>query len=247
MAFRTFLSSLGINAPEVDTRPGRTVVRPGEELGFTVVVRGGGAAVEVDRLLVELVLRTEASENSDTSWANPDTALSVVIDPFELAAGEERVFERTLTVPWTLPLTHARGTALKGARSALRTTLEIDNAVDRGDFDEIQVHGLPVQDAFFAAFEKLGFRFHEAEGKKGYARQQKTRTGGFRQELEFWFPASYRYTAGGQLEVGLVPTGPDEVEALIGSLDPVFFTAKEMTVEKWAEWLDATCRPRWAN
>ncbi|GHB58360.1 hypothetical protein GCM10010377_56650 [Streptomyces viridiviolaceus] len=243
MAFRTFLSSMGINAPAVDTVPGRTAVRPGDELPFKILVRGGGADVKVDRLAVELVIRVEESETTETNWTDPHVLATSDTGAFALAAKEDREFEGSLAIPWEMPLTHALGRRLKGARCALRTTMEIDNAVDRGDFDEIAVHARPVQDAMFQAFADLGFRFDEAEVKKHFRNFQQTQTLGYCQELEFWFPASYNRQD--QLEMTVITPDAESVEVIPGSTGSFLFTADELDVQRWTSWLDEFCRERW--
>ncbi|MBD0418458.1 sporulation protein [Streptomyces sp. TRM S81-3] len=245
MAFRTFLSSMGINAPAVDTVPGRDAVRPGEELPFEVVVRGGGADVKVDRLAVELLIRVEDSESTETGWTNPHVLASSDTGSFALAAKEDRVFESSLVIPWEMPLTHALGNRLKGARCALRTTMEIDNAVDRGDFDEIAVHARPVQDAMFQAFADLGFRFDEAEVKQYYRNFQQTQTLPYCQELEFWFPSSYHRQD--QLEMSVITADAESVEVIPGAAGSFLFAADELDVQRWTSWLDEFCRERWAR
>ncbi|WP_432089240.1 sporulation protein [Streptomyces sp. bgisy095] len=245
MAFRAFFSALGINAPEADTVPDQTAVYPGEELPFKVAVRGGGADVQVERLTVELVIRVEDSESTEAGWANPQVVTSIGIGPFTLAAKDEQSFEGSVAIPWEMPLTHALGSRLKGAQCALRTTMAIDNAVDRGDFDEIAVHARPVQDAMFQAFADLGFRFAEAEVKKHYRNHQQTQTMAYCQELEFWFPTSYNRLD--QLEMTVITARPDSVEVIPGSIGSFLFTAEELDVSTWTSWLDDFCRSRWSR
>ncbi|MDI3403965.1 sporulation protein [Streptomyces cavernicola] len=244
MAFRAFFSALGINAPEADTVPARTDVHPGEELPFRVAVRGGGADVQVDRLTVELVIRVEEYEAAETGWAAPQVIASVELGSCTLPAKQELTFEGTVAIPWEMPLTHALGQGLKGARCALRTTMAIDNAVDRGDFDEIAVHARPVQDAMFQAFANLGFRFAEAEVKKHYRNHQRTQKLPYCQELEFWFPSSYNRQS--QLEMTVITAQPDSVEVIPGSIGSYLFTADQLDVAAWTNWLDDFCRSRWS-
>ncbi|GAA3790217.1 sporulation protein [Streptomyces phyllanthi] len=189
MAFRKFLSSLGINAPEVETVLDRTVVRPGESLTANITVRGGGADVEIERFAVELVVRFESHGETEARYLNP--IFTYTFDaPFVLRAGETRTEKVALELPWEMPLTHALGRPLTGAYSAVRTLLAIDGAVDRGDVDPVEVHALPAQDAVLRALEELGFRRVEAEVKPGHAHGTR-QSADWWQEIEHRFPAAY--------------------------------------------------------
>ncbi|TMQ89680.1 hypothetical protein ETD83_38900 [Actinomadura soli] len=180
MAFRTFLSSFGVNAPEVTTILESDEVRPGGTVHARVSVKGGGADVRVERIAVQVVTRVEAAEATEKSWDNPGVVAVQSLPAFELAAGEAGEHRVAIEVPWEMPITHALGRRLRGTRAAVRTILEIGRAVDRGDFDEIAVHALPAQDLFFGAYEALGFRFDEAEVKTGRV------NGGRNQTSKFW-------------------------------------------------------------
>lgn len=240
MAFRAFLSSLGINAPDVETVLDTTVVRPGDRLGATVTVRGGGADVRVERLVVDLVTRVEAFE-TNAAWNRPGVVVSRTVGAFDLAAGETVEHRVEFDIPWEMPLTHALGLPLKGARTAVRTSLEIDNAVDRGDFDEISVHALPAQDVFFTAYHALGFRFDEAEVKKYRCTGGDNQTLAYCQELEFFFPTGYGWQPGAQLET-LFIARPDSLDLITGSLGPYAFAYAELDVDTAKGWLDEHLR-----
>ncbi|WP_157964031.1 sporulation protein [Actinocorallia populi] len=241
MAFRKFLSSLGINAPGVDTVLDTPVVTPGGTLRGSIRVRGGGADVRIERLRVELVVRVEANEPDATGWHAPGVVHSYEIDAFDLPEGKTLDFPLALEVPWEMPLTHALGLPLKGARAAIRTTVEIDNALDKGDFDEIDVHALPAQDAFFAAYRDLGFRFDEAEVKHYRCQGGDNQTLPYCQELEFWFPADYGLAPGSQLETLLIARS-DSLDLITGTSGPHPFSYAGLTADSATEWLDAHLR-----
>ncbi|CAL9579819.1 Sporulation-control protein spo0M [Streptomyces sp. enrichment culture] len=243
MAFRTFLSALGVNAPTAETTVENPDVRPGEELRCRTVVKGGGAAVRVDRFALELVTRVEAREPSDTGWSNPGVVdVSALDEGFVLEAGQTLDFTTTFAVPWEMPLTHALGMPLKGARTAVRTVLEIDRAVDRGDFDEVRVHALPAQDVFFQAYLDLGFRFDEAEVKDYVCTGGENQTLRYCQELEFWFPPEYRRES--QLET-LFIARHDSLDLITGSKGPYPFRYADLDRESWTAWLDEHLRSLW--
>ncbi|WUI01299.1 sporulation protein [Spirillospora sp. NBC_00431] len=244
MALRRLLSSVGVNAPSVETLLERSAIYPGQQLPVTVVMRGGGADVEVGRLVVELVVRVEESEPTETEWNNPQVVTSFQVDRFVLRAGSEVPYKGVLEVPWGMPLTHVLGAPLKGGRCAVRTTIEIDNAVDKGDFDELQVHGLPVHDAMFRAFADHGYRFDEAEVKAHWRNHHTLQTLPYCQELEFWYPPAYRNSA--QLEMVLIVT-KDMVEVIPGSVGAYQFAPATLDHAWWSRWIEHFCEPRWSS
>ncbi|MFF8829173.1 sporulation protein [Streptomyces sp. NPDC015131] len=201
MAFRKFLSALGVGAPEVETTLSTAAVRPGDRLEGRVTLRGGGADTTIQRLGLEVVGRFEDLE-SDSGWKNPGVLVaSHPVGPFTLRAGETAHWDLGFDLPWEMPLTHALSMPVNGGRVAVRTEVAIDNAVDRGDFDEFRVHALPAQDRLLRILRERGFRYDEAELKRGYA-EGADQAVDFWQEFEFWWPAAYELT--GQLEVQFV-------------------------------------------
>ncbi|MFI0411082.1 sporulation protein [Actinomadura sp. 3N508] len=246
MAFRTFLSSLGINAPEVTTILESDEVRPGGTVRARVALKGGGAGVRVERIAVQLVTRVEAAEPTEKSWDNPGVVASQALPAFELAAEEVEEHRIAIDVPWEMPITHALGRRMRGTRAAVRTILEIGNAVDRGDFDEIAVHALPAQDLFFGAYESLGFRFDEAEVKTGRVNGGRNQTSKFWQELEFFFPADYGRGPAARLETVFIAR-PDSLDLITGPHGPYPFDYTGLTLDACTSWLDEHCRSLWQN
>ncbi|MFJ5777572.1 sporulation protein [Streptomyces sp. NPDC093094] len=248
MALRTFLRTLGSNAPSVDTVTGTGRILPGAPLDLTVHLRGGGADLDVERLRLELVVRAEDREaDGSTAWNNPYVVTAVTEGPFRLPAGAHLTREVRVDVPWTMPFTHARGERLRGSRVAVRTELAVDGAVDRGDFDEIEVHALPAQDMLFGIYEDLGFRFHESEVKvfsqPWPERYRSRRSTDYWQELDFHFPDSWDYK-GWELETVLI-TFADELDLHPGGNPPVTLSYADMDREKWAQAVERHVRRHW--
>lgn len=248
MAFRTFLSALGVNAPRVETIVDTPSVRPGDTLRCTVHVQGGGADVEIERLRLDLVVRAEdMEEDGSTAWKNPYTIVEADLGGFRLPAGETLAHPVALDVPWDMPLTHERGRPLRGARVAVRTELSIDNALDKGDFDEVQVHALPAQDMVFQVYEDLGFRFHESEVKIMAARwknMEDRRPSPYWQELDFFFPPSWNQGAY-ELETVLV-TFDGELDVHPGGYPAVTLRYADQDRAAWTAAIDQHIRKYWS-
>ncbi|MEU6846131.1 sporulation protein [Streptomyces sp. NPDC046716] len=242
MAFRKFLSSLGVGAPDVETTLNTSAVRPGDQLHCNVELRGGSVDIELQQIRIQLVARFEDREETEVLWGNPGVLKSLVLgERVALRAGDSVNGQVTMDVPWETPLTHVLGgRPLKGARVAVRTELSIENSVDPGDFDEIQVHALPAQDALLQAYSNLGFRFDEAEVKKGTPKGGQNSQVDFWQEIEMWFPQEYR-RPGGQVE-SVFFARHDSLDLVTGSLGPFTFPYDNIDVAGWTAWLDQHLR-----
>ncbi|NYI03646.1 sporulation protein [Allostreptomyces psammosilenae] len=240
MAFRKFLSALGVNAPSVETVLTTGDVRPGDTVTGHVTVQGGGADVDIEHLTLELVVRAEERESDEHAWQNPYPVTSQRWDgPLRLEAGGTRTHEFALELPWETPLTHSNGRRVPGARAAVRTTLAIDNAVDRGDLDELAVHPLPLQQRLLDAYAELGFRLSEAEVKLGTVNGGHNQKSGHWQEFEIYAPPGrYNLT---RLETVFIARA-DSLDLITGAHGPFPAPYAELAERDWTGWLDEVLR-----
>lgn len=249
MAFRKFLSALGVDAASVETVVENPKVSPGGTLRCVVTVVGGGADVDIERVRLEVVVRAEDLEQGNkAAWKHPYTVVASDLEGFRLPAGETVTVRAEVRLPWEMPLTHALGTPIAGGRAAVRTELVVGKAVDQGDFDEIEVHALPAQDAILQAYTDLGFRLREAEVKIGFlpeqAPQMQTRqTAECWQEIDFFFPESWGQGLG-ELE-SLFIAREDSLDAHPGGYPPVTFVYDELDRQVWTETLEKHVRGHW--
>lgn len=249
MAFRKFLSALGVNAPSVETVVENPQVSPGGTLRVVVTAVGGGADVDIERVRLEVVVRAEDLEQgSKTAWKRPYTVVTVDLDGFRLPAGETVTVRGEVVLPWEMPLTHGLGTPISGGRAAVRTELAVDKAVDQGDFDEFEVHALPTQDAILQAYTDLGFQLHEAEVKIGFLPKlqpsiQCRQTEQWWQEIDFFFPESWNL---GRSELeSLFITREDSLDAHPGGYPSITFAYDELDQQAWTERLEKHARSHW--
>ncbi|MFG2296590.1 sporulation protein [Streptomyces sp. NPDC048603] len=240
MAFRRILTALGKNGPSVETVVETPEVRPGGMLRCAVTAVGGAADADIERIGLELVVRAEDHEFDRAAWKHPYTVATADFDGFRLAAGETVTRHVEMQVPWEMPLTHGRGEAIPGGRAAVRTRLAVDKAVDQGDFDEIQVHALPAQDAILQAYADLGFRMHEAEVKIGLLKQapnmRARQTAKYWQEIDLYFPESSEW-ARHELETVFIAR-EDSLDAHPGGNPPARFVYADLDQAAWTESLD---------
>ncbi|MGW2045708.1 sporulation protein [Streptomyces sp. NPDC001858] len=191
MVFKRLLGAIGIGGPSVDTVLDGGAVLPGGALSGQVHLRGGGAAVEIEEIGLELVARVEAEHEEGESEGVVAFERYVVGGGFRLGEDEERRVPFTVAVPWETPVTELYGQPL-GVVLGVRTELVVADARDRGDLDPLTVRPLPVQEAVLEALGQLEFGFRSADLEHG-------RIGGtgqrlpFYQEIELTPPARYAH------------------------------------------------------
>ncbi|WP_327254399.1 sporulation protein [Streptomyces sp. NBC_01244] len=251
MAFRKFLSALGVNAPSVETVIENPQVSPGGTLRCVVTAVGGGVDVDIERVRLEVVVRAEDHEyNHKTAWKHPYTVVTADLEGFRLPAGETVTVHGEVVLPWEMPLTHALGAPIAGGRAAVRTELAVDKSVDQGDFDEFEVHALPAQDAILQAYTDLGFRLHEAEVKIGFhptiAPSMKSRqTERYWQEIDFFLPEHMTW---GTLELETVFTArEDSLDTHPGGYPPATFFYDDLDQQAWTETLEKHVTTYWPS
>ncbi|WP_314224338.1 sporulation protein [Streptomyces zaehneri] len=192
MVFKRLLGAIGVGGPSVDTVLDGEAVMPGGALSGQVRLRGGGAAVEIEEIGLELLARVEAEHEEGESEGTVAFERYVVGGGFLLDADEERSVPFSVTVPWETPVTELYGQPL-GVVLGVRTELAVADARDRGDLDPLVVRPLPVQEAVLEALGQLGFGFRSADLEHG-------RIGGtgqrlpFYQEIELTPPPRYAHT-----------------------------------------------------
>ncbi|WP_030381094.1 MULTISPECIES: sporulation protein [unclassified Streptomyces] len=183
MVFKRLLGAMGVGGPSVDTvldggDGGGVAVRPGGVLSGQVRLEGGGSAVEIEHIALELLARVEAEHEEGESEGTVAFERFVVGGGFRLDEGERRSVPFQVTLPWETPVTELYGQPL-GIVLGVRTELAVAGARDKGDLDPLTVAPLPVQEAVLEAFGQLGFGFRSADLEYGHI-------GGTGQRLPFY-------------------------------------------------------------
>ncbi|MER6955264.1 sporulation protein [Streptomyces sp. NPDC000618] len=166
MVFKRLLGAIGIGGPSVDTVLDGGAVLPGGALSGQVRLQGGGAAVKIEEIGLELVARVEAEHEEGESEGTVAFERYVVGGGFRLGEDEERSVPFTVTVPWETPVTELYGQPL-GVVLGVRTELVVADGRDRGDLDPLTVRPLPVQEAILEALGQLEFGFRSADLELG--------------------------------------------------------------------------------
>ncbi|AGS72499.1 sporulation protein [Streptomyces collinus] len=178
MVFKRLLGAIGVGGPSVDTVLDGGAVRPGAPLSGRVLLRGGGSAVEIEHVGLELIARVEAEHEEGESEGTAVFERFTVGGGFRLGEQEERELRFGVPLPWETPVTELYGRPL-GIVLGVRTEVAVAGARDKGDLDPLAVRPLPVQEAVLEALGALGFGFRSADLELG-------RIGGTGQRLPFY-------------------------------------------------------------
>ncbi|MCF2533735.1 sporulation protein [Yinghuangia soli] len=184
MVFKKFMASMGAGGASVETELYRPDVTPGGVAEGVIRIQGGKVDQTIEGLYVELRAVVEVETEDGEYKVNQDFARLQVGGGFQLREGAVHDVQFQLPIPWETPVTVFRGVQLRGTSIGVRTELEIDRAVDKGDLDPVNVHPIPAQSAILDAFGNLGFHFKGADLEKGHIRNTRQRLP-FYQEIEF--------------------------------------------------------------
>ncbi|WP_432153228.1 sporulation protein [Streptomyces tricolor] len=177
MVFKRLLDATGVGGPSVDTVLDDGPVLPGGALTGRVLLRGGGEAVEVEHIGLELIARVEAEHAEGGSEGAVAFERFTVGGGFRLGGQEERELAFSVPLPWETPVTELHGRPL-GSVLGVRTEVAVAGSRDKGYLDPLSVRPLPVQEAVLEALGGLGFGFRSAALEYG-------RIGGTGQRLPF--------------------------------------------------------------
>ncbi|KOX02947.1 sporulation protein [Streptomyces sp. NRRL B-3648] len=210
MVFKRLLGAIGVGGPSVDTVLDGGAALPGGALAGRVLLRGGGAAVEVEHIGLELIARVEAEHAEGESEGTVVFERFTVGGGFRLGEHAERELPFSVPLPWETPVTDLHGQPL-GIVLGVRTEVAVAGARDKGDLDPLAVRPLPVQEAVLEALGGLGFGFRSADleyGRIGGTGQQLP----FYQEIELTPPPQYAHAVG-EIELTFLasPTGVEVV------------------------------------
>jgi sporulation-control protein len=188
--FKKWLSSIGlIGGAKVDTRLTSESFVPGEQVSGEVHITGGEDTQEFGRIYLEVVTYYK----HDDSVHEHAVAHHDVEDHISVAPGEERA------IPFSFALPHETPLSLGHTSVSVKTGLEIPNAIDPSDTDEIRVTPTSMQQAVLDAAGSLGFHLQQVENEYN---PRKGAPLPFVQQLEFR-PRGRRY-AGHVEELELV-------------------------------------------
>ncbi|NEW05053.1 sporulation protein [Paenibacillus sp. SYP-B3998] len=167
--FKKMLAKVGIGNIEVDTQFYTEVFVPGEVVEGVVIAKGGSVEQTVDQLYFQLVTEyikpVEKDEDRDGRTEIHFQTETFVIANFVL--GERLVFMpgETIEIPFSILLPHETPISIGINPIWIHTGLDVDNAIDPTDRDDIEIVAHPFSAIIFEALEALGFQVRKAENE----------------------------------------------------------------------------------
>ena len=206
MGFRRLLSSVGVGAATVDTRLAKSEFAPGDEVRGVVEIRGGDVEQEIRgiRLEVQTYYKREVGDNTVTDTGTIESF--DVSGPRVVQPNSEEKVEVAFRLPHETPLTLGRSSVW------VRTSLDVERAIDPSDSDGITVLPNPTMRFVLDSFEKLGFRVREVDNEELPHRLRRRLP--FAQEIEFVATGGEFRGRFDEVELVMFPS-EDEVELLL--------------------------------
>lgn len=167
------MASLGVGAAKVDTQLEKERFAAGEEVRGKVVMKGGNAEQQIDR--IHLFLMTEVVKEVDDRKVREEEIIHRfnIAESFTLKEGEDKEIDFSFTLPLNTPASFGR------LPIWFQTGLDIPMAVDPKDRDFIHVDpSESVQTILTALQHELGFSLRKVE-------MEEARRGHIVQEFEF--------------------------------------------------------------
>lgn len=153
--FKRVLASVGIGAAQVNLMLHQDVVHAGDSISGVVRIEGGKVSQQIDEVNAYVMTRyiREISDHKK----NVDIALAQFRLAGKFTAEPEQVYEFPVTIhiPANTPVTMGRGQVW------IQTGLDIKEALDPKDVDQLQVKPHPYADIVLDAVHQLGFRLRE--------------------------------------------------------------------------------------
>lgn len=155
--FNRVLAGIGIGGAKVDTLLEKASYWPGEEVRGVVRIQGGQVSQRLDRIYLSVMTTFLREMNDSKIRQSAALAKIAVSEPMEIQPNERREVPFAFRLPERTPISMGRGAAW------IRTTADIEAAVDPTDEDRIEVRPHPYMETVFAAMQRIGFRIREVE------------------------------------------------------------------------------------
>ncbi|UKS30508.1 sporulation protein [Paenibacillus sp. HWE-109] len=167
--FKKMLARVGIGNIDLDTQFHTEEFIPGEIVEGVIIAKGGSVEQKVDRIyfqiMTEYVKPVETDSNRDGRVEVRMQKENVVVA--NILLGESLIFApgQTIEIPFDFVLPHETPISIGVSPIWVRTGMDIDNAIDPSDRDDIEVLAHPHVAVIFEALEELGFHLHKAENE----------------------------------------------------------------------------------
>lgn len=212
MVFKKMRAKMGLGGgAQVDTIIQTPEIRPGGSIDGIIECKGGSADFEVRGVNLELQALAEYEDSEGrTQHTWMDYSKVRVSGGFTLSPGSQQTLQFSLPVPISSPFNRVGGQSFAGVRLRVKTKLDIPGAVDPGDEDAVEIHGLDLHEAIVSGLIGLGAGLKSSDVERQRVRGSELP---FIQEVEFTAPPHHRDRVK-ELEVVFL-TGHSDVEVLI--------------------------------
>ena len=156
--FKKIMASIGIGSASVDLEVGRPQVELGGVLEGVVKIKAGNVEQEVDKIYINLVLTSAYGSGDDTKHIKTKIASLKAADKLLLKPGQQESIPVSIKIPTNLPVSKGR------TRYHLQTGLDIEQALDPTDRDDIKILPNKYLKMLFDAVDSLGFREKHRSG-----------------------------------------------------------------------------------
>ncbi|OAS15079.1 sporulation protein [Paenibacillus oryzisoli] len=162
--FKKMMAKVGIGNLDIDTQFHTEDFIPGELVEGVIIAKGGSIEQKVDKIYFQIM--TEYRKPSPTQ-SDPNFTVRETVVIANILLGESFVFEpgESIEIPFQFVLPHETPMSIGVSKIWIRTGMDIDNAVDPSDRDNIDVLAHPHTAVIFEALAELGFHLHEAENE----------------------------------------------------------------------------------
>ncbi|MDR6551785.1 sporulation protein [Paenibacillus qinlingensis] len=162
--FKNMMAKIGIGNIDFDTKFYTESFIPGELVEGVIVAKGGSVEQKVDKIYFQIMTQYRKPSPSES---NPNFTVIESVVIANILLGESLVFApgESIEIPFHFVLPHETPISIGVSPIWIRTGMDIDNAVDPSDRDDIQVLAHPHTSAIFEALEELGFHLHKAENE----------------------------------------------------------------------------------
>lgn len=204
--FKRMLASVGIGAAQVDLMLHQDEVNAGDMISGVVRIQGGRVDQQIDDVYAFVMTRYLKEQNDTKIQVEAAVAKFQLTGKFTVEAEQVYEFPVSFELPAITPVTRGRTPVW------IQTGLDIKEAIDPKDTDQLQVSPHPHSAVILEAVEELGFRLREVTCQHAptYGRMNGLP---FVQEFEFVPTSQFR----GQLDELEIIFFPDEngVELLL--------------------------------
>ncbi len=180
--FKKMLATVGIGAAKVDTVLNSSVFYPGGQVEGVINVTGGSVDQEIDELTLSLMVEVKRESDDTTYYEHQSIQKYHVANNFKIKSGESIQLPFNFTLPFELPISAVGARKLGNVKVFIKTDLDIDDALDKADYDYLQIQPLPAMKTVLDTLDSMGFTFFKSDVEYGHIQESNY---SFFQEIEY--------------------------------------------------------------